>query len=372
MPVQQIENGYRLSNDHFEAVIATTGDTIGITHLAARGEPKRESLAVKEQPITLRLATDAPRVDFPDWQFHAGSGNEIPHEDDWGIALELHKKPTNNGAGPRCQRLIDTLLGNAWYTDIYYPGYCWYRRMVELPKEWEGKPIVFTLGGGDLWDWRDYWVYLNGEQIGRHSYDITYNSPFHEIPRYVLKPGDPNYAKLKFGAENLLAVQARLLDRRTPDMHRLDLERYSGHSFICDQYVTAGEPTRDVSGLELKQHSSSMDGETAQVELLFTHPKEAIAVTARYWLAPNDAAIHKRLLIRNEGNSPITLLDLDVMHLEIGKTQCADGGHGWPTRIGEDWFAGVAHPAGVSRFDKTGVGRGGNPRGRHHPPHPHQ
>src|SRR5689334_23847579 len=94
--VEQIENGYRLSNDHFESVISTAGQTIGITHLAFRGEPRRESVIVKEQPIMLRLATDAPRMDFVDWQFHAGSGTEIPQEDDWGIALELHKKPTNN------------------------------------------------------------------------------------------------------------------------------------------------------------------------------------------------------------------------------------------------------------------------------------
>lgn len=369
--VEPAENGHRLSNDQFEAIICTMGETIGITHLASRGDPKRETVTVKEQPMLLRLATDAPREDFVDWQFHAASGTEIPHEDDWGIALELHKKPTNNGAGPRCGRLIDTLLGNAWYTDIYYPGYCWYRRMVNLPKEWAGKPIVFVLGGGDTWDWRNYWVYLNGEQIGRHSYDTTYTSAFHDVPRYVVKPGDANYAKLKFGEENLLAVQARLLDRRTPEMHRLDLERYSGASFICDQYVSAGEPTRDVSGFTLKQHSSSMDGDNAVVELLFTHPTEPLVVTARYWLAPNDSAIHKRIVVRNEGNAPMTLLEADVSYLAFEKVQYFDGGHGWPTRIGEDWFAGVAHPAGISRFDKTGVRLQCNPGVTLDPTHSH-
>ena len=57
--VEKIENGYRLSNDLFEADISVSGATIGVTHLAGRGEVKRESIKVKELPLTLRLATDA-------------------------------------------------------------------------------------------------------------------------------------------------------------------------------------------------------------------------------------------------------------------------------------------------------------------------
>lgn len=375
MPVsaEKLPNGYRLSNDAFEAVLSIDGKTIGLSHLASRGEPKREPILVKEAPIRLRLATDAQRVDFPDWQFQAGSGTEIPHEDDWGIALKLHETPTNNGAGPRCQRITDTLLGasGTWYTDTYYPGYCWYRRMVMLPKAWEGKPIVFVLGGGDTYDWRNYWVYLNGVQVGRHSYDTIYNSPFHETPRYILKPDDANYSKLKFGEENLLAVQARLLDRRTPNMHRLDLERYSGQSLNCDQYVSAGEPTRDITGFTVSQHQSSAEDGTATVELLLTHPTEPIAVTVRYWLAADDTAIHKSLLVRNEGNALITLLEADVMRLAIENAQYTGGGHGWPTNIGRDWFAGVAHPAGLSSYDKDGVRLGVFPGITLDPTHSH-
>ncbi len=353
--VEKIESGYRLSNDLFEADISISGATIGVTHLGSRGDSKRETIAIKELPITLRLATDAERIDFSDWQFHSGSGEQIPHEEDWGIALKLHEAPTNNGAGPRAQRITDTLLGSAWYTDTYYPGYCWYRRMVNLPAAWKGKPIVFVLGGGDQYDWRNYWVYLNGEQIGRHSYDTTYNSAFHEIPRYVLKPGDANYSKLKFGEDNLLAVQARLLDRRTPEMHRLDLERYSGMSMLCDQYVSGGEPTRDITGFTIQQHQSSSEDGNAIVEIILTHPSESLSITARYWVTPGDSAIQKRLLVRNEGNAPITLLEAEVMSASFEKVQFTGGGHGWPTRIGEDWFAGVAHPAGVSQFVKDTV-----------------
>lgn len=349
---EKIDGGYRLANDQFEAVISVAGGAIGVTKLSHRGEPSRQAIEVRELPVKLRLATDAPRIDFGDWGFHAGSGNALQPEEDWGYQLKLHE---HLGGSGRVQRITETLLGPPWYTDMYYPGYAWYQQMVTLPKEWEGKPVEFVLGGEDEYDWRAYWVYVNGKRVGRSGHDDTYEGKWHEVPRYVLKPGEAGYGALKFGQANLLAVQARGLDRRTPEMHRLNLERYSGASLLVDQYVSSGEATRDVSGFAVASHTSSVEDGVARVEIVMSHPQEMISIISRYALHPEDAAVHKTIIVRNEGNSAITLLEADVMHVEIGKAQATSGGQGWPVRIGEDWFAGVCHPAGVARTDKTGV-----------------
>ncbi len=256
------------------------------------------------------------------------------------------------------QRLTDLPIGPPWYTDIYYPGYFWYRTMIDLPKAWEGKPVVFVLGGCDHFDWRAYWVYLNGQRVGQSSYDPTYDGPWHDTPRYVLKPGEPAYAQLKFGQANQLSVQARGADRRTPEMNNRDLERYSGQSMLCDQYVAGGEPTEDLTGFRPVDHRSEVVDGVASVEMDFTLDGRPVSFTARYWLGPDDSSLHKRLIIRNEGNVPVTLLEADVMKLGIDNVPVSDiggGGQGWPVRISEDWFAGVAHPAGVARHGKGGV-----------------
>ncbi len=227
--------------------------------------------------------------------------------------------------------------------------------MVDLPKEWKGKPVVFVLGGCDKYDWRNYWVYLNGERIGQSSFDDTYEGPWHETPRYVLKPGKPGYAKLKFGAANLLAVQARGLDRRTPEMPRLELERFSGQSLLVDQFVACGEPTEDITNFQVVDHRSSVANGVAAVEFELKQPHRPLSITARYWLDSQDAVLHKRIVVHNLSDRPVTLLEADVLDLRIAKRPIAGGGQGWPLRIGEDWFAGVSHPAGVARYGSEGI-----------------
>jgi hypothetical protein len=349
---EKVENGFRLASEQFEAVVSFAGPVVGVTHLAHRGDVARQKVSVKELPITLRLATDAQRIDIISWNGHAGSGNPLPPEDDWGYQLKLHEIPPGGGG---TQRLTDLPIGPPWYTDNVYPGYFWYRTMVMAPKEWEGKPVVFVLGGCDRYDWRAYWVYLNGKRIGQSSHDNTYLGPWHEVPRYVLKPGDAEYAQIKFGQANQLSVQARGLDRSTPEMNRLDLERYSGQSMLVDQYVAGGEPTRDVTGFRVADQNATVADGVASVELVMTHPLEPISITAKYWLNPGDSALHKSIVVHNEGNDTITLLEADVLNLKFDKLQTTAGGQGWPVRIGEDWFAGVAHPAGVARYDQNGV-----------------
>lgn len=350
--IERIKDGYRLSNAAFEAVVSVAGDQLGITHLSHRGAVQRQKVDFTEKPLTLRVATEAQRIDVIEWSGHSGSGSAVPPEEDWGYQLKLFERPPG---GTVVQRLNDMPLGDPLYTNTVYPGYYWYREMVELPKQWHGTPVVFVLGGCDRYDWRDYWVYLNGQRIGQSSYDDTYLGPWHETPRYVLTPGEAGYGHLKFGEGNLLAVQARGLDRRTPDMHHLDLERYSGQSLLVDQYVAGGEPTRDITGFALADYHSSVADRVASVELVFTHPSESLAVTARYWLNPDESAIHKRIVVHNVGHSAITLLEADVLSFTVGSAQAFESGQGWPVRIDKDWFAGICHPAGVARYGKDGV-----------------
>ncbi|MDD2715641.1 MAG: hypothetical protein PHW04_07090 [Candidatus Wallbacteria bacterium] len=77
-----------------------------------------------------------------------------------------------------------------------YEGWGWYRHHFQLPAEARGRSILFELGAVDDADW----VYLNGILVGSEWGRDHFQ-------RYALKPGDPAYASLNFGKDNLIAVQ---------------------------------------------------------------------------------------------------------------------------------------------------------------------
>ena len=84
-----------------------------------------------------------------------------------------------------------------------YSGYGWFRCKVELPESAKGKELILVLGGYDEQDWNDYWVYLNGQQVGRRTSSGRWRKP----GRFTLRPSDSLYASLQFGSSNLLAVR---------------------------------------------------------------------------------------------------------------------------------------------------------------------
>lgn len=77
-----------------------------------------------------------------------------------------------------------------------YDGWGWYRAQFRLPAAWRGQTVVLQLGRVD----DDDWTFVNGIQVGS-------TRGAQKIRRYEIKPGDPAYAELAFGADNVVAVQ---------------------------------------------------------------------------------------------------------------------------------------------------------------------
>ena len=136
----------------------------GITHLSHRGATDRQKIDFREKPLTLRVATDGAADRHRGMERAFGVRVGGPAGGGLGYQLKLFERPPG---GTVVQRLNDMPLGDPLYTNTVYPGYYWYRQMVEVSKEWQGKPVVFVLGGCDRYDWRNYWAYLNGQRIRR-------------------------------------------------------------------------------------------------------------------------------------------------------------------------------------------------------------
>ena len=98
-------------------------------------------------------------------------------------------------------------------------GPAWYRRELEIPREWEGRNISVEFDGA----YHDATVYLNGKQIGAHAYGYT--SFAIDLTPHV-----------DFGAANILAVRV--------DTSGYKSRWYSGSGLYRHVWLTAAPTLR--------------------------------------------------------------------------------------------------------------------------------
>ena len=341
------ENKLFLGNGLVEAVIQLTDNPClaSITNKLSGNTLK----FAESQDCVLRLGCSEQRTDIPEWRFRPGSAEDIPPEEEIGYRAGFYKPDVDMTNWTLVRQLNYFPIGGFGFQEVVYPGYGWYRSTFKLPTEAKGKLIEFGLGGGDNYDWLHYWVYLNGTCIGQASPQ----GEWHEAPKYILKPEDVAYQALRFGEENVLAVQTRGLNRRRPEMSLPDAERYIMASYLVDQYVSVGPTYREVSEFPLKAHRVENDADQAIIELDLVNEAEGLALTIRWWVLADEGVIYKHIDVYNAGKAEHVLLEIDLQKLRCDRIVSV-GGMGFPCMIGEEVFCGIQHPAGYSQGqDKT-------------------
>lgn len=298
---------------------------------------------IDSHEFVVRLATENERFDIPEWLFHAGSGESIPHHEDLGFREGFSKTNLNVKSWIPVQRLNDFPVGAPGYSPVLYPGFGWYRTSFELNENSAGKPIEFVLGGTDNHDWLEYWIYLNGTLIGNSSQ----SNQVHEVAKFVINPTEMAYTSILFGQVNTLAVQARGLNRVTPNMIFTDIERYSVGSFLVDQYLSVGPAMQEVSDFEYLNSAISVVGEKASVEMKYASTTHGLTMEITYWIDENEITLQKQIKIQNIGTKSKDLLELDILQLKNNHSM-TPGGMGVPLILDGEIFCGIKHPAGVS------------------------
>lgn len=128
-----------------------------------------------------------------EWQFRPSpDGGEVEHAQEYGLTHGWH-------AGSESESGWTALkVPQVWedHPGSQYTGWEWFQTHVYLPPESKGRPVVLTLGRVNSRDW----TYVNGVFTGSDSGDKVFRS-------YWIRPGDEAYAALRFGGDNLIAVQ---------------------------------------------------------------------------------------------------------------------------------------------------------------------
>lgn len=291
-------------------------------------------LGERQLPITesteLALVLDAARWrhDIESWRWRrsddAGEarGYATPELDDSGWRVTPHLHPIY---------------------DSRYDGHAWFRQKVPLSADAEGEPIVLGLGGMDDEDWGSYRVFVNGRELGSWAGEGRWREP-HLIP---LAPGDAAYGALRFGGDNLLAVEVARLFRGGGELAHAELEHYFFQGWLIDQFVAVGEPYEVVNDFAVVDVTAESSAVRVSLE---SGARPGLAAELAY-SAAEGGALRKQAVVRNRSDASVRLLDVVFDDLEGSLGAPTKGGRGRPV-LASELFLGIEHPAGIAQGEE--------------------
>ena len=307
--------------------------------------------------IVLAFSQAKARIEIPWWNSHLGPDNDpSPPESEEGYLKGYHLDDLDDGGWTKvCNLLLFDL--NDFRTKKVFNGYAWFRCWFELDRQAKGDEVVLCLGGYDLQDWNQYWVYMNGTYVGHRSSSGRWRTP----GEFTIRPDSPEYATLRFGSKNLLAVRTYQFDQRLPGISEDISDRFhfsTGDRSLCDQFITVGRPYLPVSDFRLKTWKREGTEERPRYVFELYNEKEQLEVSLNYEL--DQFLRRKWLQVTNVGKRERLLLDVEVDDLRIS-VPTSDGGYGLPVIVGDEVFAAIEHPGALNQ------GMPGRVRLRHFP-----
>ncbi len=297
--------------------------------------------------IALTFQASRHRIEIPWWTFTFGPDEaDVSPDQEQGLRLGYHRPEFSEAGWGAAENLL--LRGLQGVRNprggITYDGYGWFRRWFEWPSDARAEEIVFTLGGYDQLDWNEYWIYVNGVEMGHRSSSGRWRTP----GQHRIAPASPGYQALRFGSgeKNLLSVRTRGYDKHFGGLNEEVLKHYVFEPVLVDQFISVGEPYQVVSDFEVRKLNPT-DRSRISFELRST--SQPVSVSAHYEV--QGAFRRKWLEITNTGDRELLLLDAQIDDLTTSAST-TEGGWGEPIFISEEAFAAIEHPAGLNQGDR--------------------
>ena len=292
----------------------------------------------------LVFSTAKHRVDIPWWNFtYSPDETAVSPDAEKGLALGYHQADfSEKGWGRTDNLLLRRLSGIRRRGDgIAYAGYGWFRSNFNLPNKAQGEQVVLGLGGYDHLDWNEYWVYINGVEVGRRISPGRWREP----SQVSIAPGTPSYAALKFGPSerNVLAIRTQGNDRHFGDLSDEQLRHYIFPAVMVDQFVSVGDPLLALSDFQIQ--GLTVESQKKAIFDLIS-PSFNLALSLCYEL--DGPARRKWVEVTNHTGHELLLLDAVLDDFSAGFST-SGGEIGEPILVDEGVFAAMEHPAGLNQ-----------------------
>ena len=297
------------------------------------------------QELQLTFSAAKARIEIPWWRVKLGPDNDPDSPDhERGILDGFHQEDFNGDAD--WQSTLNLLLPPIDKIDIppVFDGYAWFRQQFELPADAAGQQLTFCLGGYTQEDWNEYWVYINGIEIGHWKK----SGRWREATQLTLSPSSVRYGHLRFGRgqKNLLAIRTFGCDKRFDGIGNDILDRVIFEARLSDQFITVGQPYSTVSDFKLQQWRIAEEGEISHCTFDLVNEKEQLEITLHYQL--DGFSRRKWFEVKNTGSTERLLLDVDLDDFRLD-VPMREGDFGQPLLVDSELFCAVEHPAGINQ-----------------------
>jgi hypothetical protein len=239
--------------------------------------------------------------------------------------------------------------------------YYWARTRVLLPADAKDKELSLVLGGFGLFEYRYMRVFINGYEVGTRRFNTRWTEP----GTFDLGPKSKVHQFLRFGKDNVIALQLAGYKCRTAKLDELDPQHQRDLSARYywpgqfEQYLVVGKPTVTPK-LRVTDVELGSGGDACEVKFQLASADPQITATATYRWNAAEPVLRKFTEVRNDSAKEARLLNVRLGRYATGAA-VSEGEQGFPVYIDGQFFATLAHPAGWA------TGQNGDVLLRHYP-----
>ena len=255
----------------------------------------------------------------------------------------------------------DGMLSPSLFGYPQHPFYCWARTHLFLPAECEGGDLTLVLGGFGLFDFQFLRVFINGHEMGVRRTRKRWNEPGH----FPLGPGRRAARHLRFGQDNVIALQLSGCVSRTKRLDDLDPQRARRFPMrSCwpaqfEQYLTMGKPPETTSW-SVERKSVERQGGVGRMRFELADRSRGLTARVTYTWNAREPCVRKSVEITNVSPRERRLLNVRLGHY-VTDARVSEGEQGFPVYLDDQFFATLEHPAGWA------MGQDGEVRLRQYP-----
>ena len=224
--------------------------------------------------------------------------------------------------------------------------WCWARTHVYLPEDCRGRPLRLVLGGFGVFDYRYTRVFINGRPLGVRRARGQWFQP----GQFDLGPGTAIHRCLRFGQDNVIAVQLADLIKRTRKLDEFDargafcLPWPSTHLGQYEQHVAVGVPTKTLTFRVSAVRSVRQQGRPA-VEVTLRARQGNLGAMVVYRPDADGRILHRSVTLTNTGRQPVRIMGVRLGEYRANSA-VSEGYMGLPVYLDGQFFVSLDHPAG--------------------------